>query len=418
MSGQPRYRVMVSGTVLPEKSRADVLQALAALFNSTPATMEKLLQGKPVALTQSYERHRAEQICRAIRAAGAACRMEEIAAPSADSPEPEADAPKPSDRRAEPRPGPPPDRPDAKREGKRGGQNGEQSDGPAQSTSTRHKEAAVLRFVGVNIEYYRRQFARFGSVERPVFALSWNWPAFFAFFLWASYRKLWRWAGLHLLGGLVLVALVEPGLVYLLWALVWPLTANYLYYRHVCRCVSESSGDPPPSGGAEGGEVDLDSEGGGAAGGGVSRAAVGVGVLLVFLSSMAFNHLVTERVLQRYSGVTGDFQPGPGTRQRGDGSSIEQDAALSPQASKTLTTLNIIATALKAAASARALDDPELALSVVRRIVEQRQFKDAWGTAVAVRRDATGQVVLASAGPDRQFGNDDDILQYIHFNDL
>jgi len=216
----------------------------------------------------------------------------------------------------------------------------------------------------------------------------------------------------------LLVALVEPGLVYLLWALVWPLTANYLYYRHVCRCVLESSGAPPPPDGAEDGDVGFDSEGGGAAGGGVSRAAVGVGVLLVFLSSMAFNHLVTERVLQRYSGAAGNFQPGPGTRQRGDGASIEQGAALSPQVAKTLTTLNIIATALKAAASARALDDPELALSVVRRIVEQRQFKDAWGTAVAVRRDATGQVVLASAGPDRQFGNGDEILQYIHFSDL
>ncbi|MDD9858508.1 MAG: DUF2628 domain-containing protein [Gammaproteobacteria bacterium] len=412
MTDQPRYRVIVSGNVLPEKSRADVLQALASLFNSTPATMEKLLQGKPVALTQSYERDRAEKICRAIRVAGAACRMEEIAAPQADSLEPEPDESRPGGRRAEPRP--PPEQPESERDGQSGGPR----DGSAQSTSTRHKEAAVLRFVGVNIEYYRRQFARFGSVERPTFALSWNWPAFFAFFLWASYRKLWRWAGLHLLGGLLLVVIVEPGFVYLLWALVWPLTANYLYYRHVCRCVLGASGEPSSSGGAEGGDVDFDAEGGGAAGGGVSRAAVGVGMILVFLSSMAFNHLITERVLERYSEATGDFGAGPGTRQRGDGSSIEEGAALSAQAAKTLATLNIIATALKAAASERALDDPELALSVVRRIVEQRQFKDAWGTAVAVRRDATGQVVLASAGPDRQFGNDDDILQYIHFDDL
>lgn len=411
MSDPPRYRVIVSGTVLPEKSRAEVLEALASLFHSKPATMEKLLQGKPVALTQLYERDRAEKICRAIGAAGAACRMEEIGAPQAESPESEQQGPQPGGRRAEPRPAP--DRP----KGGRDHQSDRHRDGPAQSASTPHKEAAVLRFVGVNIEYYRRQFARFGSVERPAFALSWNWPAFFAFFLWASYRKLWRWAGLHLLGGLLLVVIVEPGLVYLLWALVWPLTANYLYYRHVRRRVFGASGEPPPSGADRGGDVDVDPDGG-AAGGGVSRAAVGVGLMLVFLSSMAFNHLITERVLERHSGATGDFRPGPGTRQRGDGSSIEEGAALSPQAAKTLTTLNIIATALKAAASARALDDPALALSVVRRIVEQRQFKDAWGTAVAVRRDATGQVVLASAGPDRQFGNDDDILQYIHFDDL
>ncbi|MDD9884424.1 MAG: hypothetical protein OXU62_07820, partial [Gammaproteobacteria bacterium] len=164
-----------------------------------------------------------------------------------------------------------------------------------------------------------------------------------------------------------------------------------------------------------------------AAAGGVSRAAVAVGMMLVFLSSMAFNHLITERVLQRAGttdigggGSRGSelLPPEAGALQRGDGASVGDTAALSPRAIRSVATLNVIAAAMKTAASAQALDDPELALSLVRRIVEQRRFADGWGSAIAVRRDASGQVALVSAGPDRAFDTADDILRYIDFSAL
>ena len=84
---EPTYRVIVSGVVRPEKSRAEVIEQLALLFHSRPETMEKLLQGRAVPLTRPYQRAQAEKICRAIHAAGAECRMEEVGAPQAAPPE-------------------------------------------------------------------------------------------------------------------------------------------------------------------------------------------------------------------------------------------------------------------------------------------------------------------------------------------
>lgn len=449
MPKSTEFRVIVTGDVLPEKSRADVLQALARLFHSTPQAMQRLLVGKPVALTKAYSRAQAENICRAIRAAGADCRMEGVAAGDEfdDSAAPGdpgdidtrcADA---GDSAGESQDRPAPRAATGKKEragakdnaGDKttgGSQDQTAGDAPAARAAPEAAErhAALLHFVGVNIVYYQRQFAKFGAIDRPKFALSWHWPAFFAFFLWAAYRKLWQWAAAHLLGGLFLVLTFDPGPVYLAWAALWPLIANYLYYRHACRRLFGEGGvlDDAMYGGADdaGGAAEVDRDAflaAAEAAGGVSRAAVAAGMLLVLLSSMAFNHLITERVLQR-AGTTGisgggsELLPGAAL-QRGDGASLD-NAALSPRATRTVATLNVIAKAMKVAASSQALDDPELALSVVRRIVEQKRFADGWGTAIAVRRDASGQVALVSAGPDRAFDTADDILRYIDFSAL
>ena len=61
-----KYRVIVSGVVRPECSRAEVLDKLAALFHSRRETMEKLLQGKATPLTREYDRAEAEKIRDAI----------------------------------------------------------------------------------------------------------------------------------------------------------------------------------------------------------------------------------------------------------------------------------------------------------------------------------------------------------------
>ncbi|MDD9810923.1 MAG: hypothetical protein OXU71_04285 [Gammaproteobacteria bacterium] len=492
----PKFRVIVSGQVLPEKDRGAALRALAALFHSTPARMERLLRGQPVKLAKPYSRAQAEKICGALNAAGAACRMEEIAAAagdggdagepgdSGDGERAESEAPAGSRRaavkkRAKTRTGAAERAKTRKKSRSKTGAGADKTAAADKDETTVDAEtvaeitgetvapddadfalkrhAALLHFVGVNVRYYQCQFVRFGGIERPKFALTWHWPAFFAFFLWAAYRKLWQWAAAHLAGGLFLVLTFDPGPVYLLWALAWPLLANYLYYRHACRRLFGPGGVLDPARG-EDFEVDIGDEfsddfdadagddrdagdargapefatvqeyfGAAAAAGGVSRAAVAVGMMLVFLSSMAFNHLITERVLQRAGttdigsgGSRGSelLPPEAGALQRGDGASVGDTAALSPRAIRSVATLNVIAAAMKTAASAQALDDPELALSLVRRIVEQRRFADGWGSAIAVRRDASGQVALVSAGPDRAFDTADDILRYIDFSAL
>jgi len=474
---EPQFRVIVSGDVLPERARAEVLEKLAELFHSTPARMERLLRGRPVALTRAYSRQRAERVCAAIETAGAACRMEAIwteeADVAGDLSRSDGDGERAGDGGIDG------DGEVAGDDGEVDGDDGEvdldgdrdhagdgdldgdgevvgdgdgdrdrdragDGDGDrdhagaddldeddlaaarARAEAGAGRAGALAHFVGVNIAYYQRQFAKFGvAAGRPKFALTWHWPAFFAFFLWAAYRKLWHWAGAHLLGGLVLVTTFDPGPAYLAWALIWPALANYLYYRHACRRLFGAGGvlDDELRFGRAGG---LDEEAFFAAAedaGGVSRAAVAVGVLLVFLSSMAFNHLITERVLQR-AGSTGIgrggelLPPAAGALQRGDGASIAGSEELSARAIRSIATLNVIAAGLKAASSEEALGDPELALSLVQGIIARKRFADGWGSVIAVRRDASGQVALVSAGPDRAFDTADDILRYIDLSEI
>ena len=407
-----KYRVILSGGVLPEKSRAEVVEALAVLFNSQRDTMEQLLRGKPVPLTKRYEREQADKICHAIRQAGAECAVEEIRAPEASVAE-AAEAEEGASATATDATEPPPDDAPEDEAAASAAREEASEETPEETPEEAAKQAAVARFVEVNTDYYLRQFAKFGGAERCAFALSWHWPAFLAFFFWAVHRKLWLWAGAHLFGSLILLLAFQPGIVYLIWALVWPLTANYLYCRRVRDCVFGDPGAPRRTDFSP--DADLDS----LIHGGVSRVAVALAVLLMFVLSLALNSPLSERVLQYSERAGGGLLPGPppGSRQRGDGSSIEDGAALTPRVATTVTLLNGLAAALKLAASDITPGDREQALFVFRQVVARAKVKDAWGTAIAIQEDAAGQVALVSAGPDGRFDSDDDILQYVRPDD-
>lgn len=64
------------------------------------------------------------------------------------------------------------------------------------------------------------------------FRFTWHWPAFFVTFGWMMYRKLYGWAILALFSQFIpLVQLFAP--------ILWPLTANYIYYRHAKKKLIE-----------------------------------------------------------------------------------------------------------------------------------------------------------------------------------
>ena len=432
MTDPPKYRVILSGNLLPEKSRAEVTDKLALLFHSRLETASRLLQGRAVPMTKEYPREQAEKICRAIRAAGAECRMEEIGA--AVSPPPDADAVEDDSaaRRTEAGEDETGDADeddsatdadeddsaaadedetvaDAAEDEPTADENESTEADENESTAGAKgagRKSALLDFVAVNTDYYARQFAKFGDGERPSFALSWHWPAFFVFFFWAVYRKLWLWAGVNLAGGVVLALTVKPGFVYLAWALFWPLAANYLYFRHARNRVFQNA----PG-------VDGNGDGGPAPGGGVSRGAVWLGMVVMFLFSAGLNDLITERMLEQYSERVGDALPEPGSRQRGDGSAIDDLTTLAPKVAKTVAMLGVLTTGFKLAASAKGLEDSQQALSAFEQVIAQKRIRDAWGKQIALRQDASGQVALISAGPDGRFDNGDDVLQYIRFDD-
>jgi hypothetical protein len=129
---------------------------------------------------------------------------------------------------------------------------------PTSSDDGDNKERDSLYRAAVgpkNTDFYLRYFAKrdggaaFGS---------WNWPALFVPFFWATHRKLWGMAGAYVgVSFLVLIAKsIKPAsgvhsvvtdtstLLWILGAIVvtfvWPVVANGLYYRKVQRLVAEA----------------------------------------------------------------------------------------------------------------------------------------------------------------------------------
>ncbi|MGI9311469.1 MAG: hypothetical protein ACR2P7_08055, partial [bacterium] len=232
---------------------------------------------------------------------------------------------------------------------------------------------------------------------------------FLAFFFWAMYRKLWLWAAVNLIGGIVLALTVRPGFVYLAWALFWPLSANYLYFRHARRCVRARIDDDND----DDATTPIDA----LRAGGVSRAAVGVGMMVIFLVSAGLNNVLQNQLLERYSERIGAATPGPGSQQRGDGSVIENLETIEPQVAKTAAALGALSVAFRLSLDDAAAGDGDDALGAALLDFAQRRVRDSWGNAIAVNRDAD-RIALVSAGPDGRFGSDDDILQYIPLNRL
>ncbi len=87
-------------------------------------------------------------------------------------------------------------------------------------------------FVGIKAEKYLSKFKKFGARETDHFSATWHWPAFFVPFWWMLYRKIYAWAVLAFFVGII-------PYVGLLLRVVWAITANYIYYNHAKKKISE-----------------------------------------------------------------------------------------------------------------------------------------------------------------------------------
>lgn len=103
--------------------------------------------------------------------------------------------------------------------------------------------------------YYVPKFLDFDSPDST--KISWNWPAFFATFLWMMYRRMYGHAFAYIFGmpfalgilGAVLVAVLGPKagvIAYLVLAVgvpfvVAPMYANAVYYRYVKERIASAT---------------------------------------------------------------------------------------------------------------------------------------------------------------------------------
>ena len=76
------------------------------------------------------------------------------------------------------------------------------------------------------------RFKKFNLGGTDVFALTWNWAAFWGGFGWMLYRKMYMWATI----AFVLTLIPHLGLI--AWIAVGAV-ANYLYYQHAKHKILE-----------------------------------------------------------------------------------------------------------------------------------------------------------------------------------
>ena len=362
--------------MVPERSRDEVLKGLAGLFNSTTTVMERVLQGHPTPLKKEYSEHQATELCRKIQLIGAQCEIDEIRTErTVEEIVEETIDQKPEIVHEEN-----PDR-------------------------IEHEKAQSLLtgFVRVNTDYYRRQFARFGSPYSPSFRLSWHWPAFFCFFFWALYRKMWGVAAFYMIvvTSMTTMTMSSPGSVFsLIWLILWPCAANWLYYRKAVAGIHRVVENPEM-------EDDYFRRGG------VSKGMVWVGVVIMIILSLWEGNYLARQFVEEYAEDITGVLPGSGTQVTRDGSVINVTPQSEPGLVKSSLTLSYLAATLKLLTVAKGDVDNNAAVTEFIERLNQGKYTDGWGNEILVTQEVD-RYVLFSAGPDRTYNTGDDILQAVN----
>ena len=95
----------------------------------------------------------------------------------------------------------------------------------------------LTAYIGPRAERYARRFARFTRTGATRFEFSWNNPAAFLGLWWYLYRKMYGWALLDFVLGVLLGwTLFVP----ILWGVARAVTGDYLYFRQADRRIREA----------------------------------------------------------------------------------------------------------------------------------------------------------------------------------
>ncbi len=390
-----KYRVIVSGNIVVEADRQAVLEALSAVFKSSPSTMEALLQGKPVALKKAYDQAHATSICEKIRQAGAQCHIEEIPESKSDRVIDSAISP-PDDSRLD-------DSYERSDTGAVVGDHSREDESAPDPESAHHPDSdtrrdvlfnLMLMYVGTKLDFYRQQFLKFGNPWQPKFRISWNWPAFFFFFFWALYRKMWLYAAVYFAGGFVLTMYSTAGIFSLIWLFFWPLVANFLYFKRATAAAKAAIANFPdnPTVNSLAQNTYLNK-------GGVSKLAVGLSICVVLFGSYIAGDYLSNQFMQEYD---------PGAQIRGDGSPIEGN--IEPSSARTHLILNYLGTFLKfLLVTGESGENRHTIEGFVAKLIEDG-VTDDWGQDIGITQTFEGYE-LRSAGADLQMNTADDVIQ-------
>ena len=95
----------------------------------------------------------------------------------------------------------------------------------------------LTAYIGPGADRYRSRFERFTRTGTTRFEYTWNWPASIAGMGWYLYRKMYGWALVDFVLGVLLGwTLFVP----ILWGVARAVTGDYLYFRQADRKIREA----------------------------------------------------------------------------------------------------------------------------------------------------------------------------------
>jgi len=386
------YRVIITGELIEGFDLDEVVEKLATLLKQPSDTMARLFGQRPIPLNTFYPAAKAEKVQRHLHSIGAQTRLEPIVR-SVFPLEPTATAQtKPAVKAAGfscPKCG------QAQVPGESCSGCGVifaklqgQPDMPANVESaaeTRDERLDEAMFVGNNSDRYREQFSKFRRGRQNSYEVTWHWPALFVPFYWAMYRKMWGWS-------------IVIFLSFVLWPFtnfLWAMSANYLYFGHMnsklaflrkkSRGMSEDEWE----------EKIMSA-------GGTSTMAMVLGIALtVFVGYQYVKGLggvMSQKMAQVQAEAVNDQMP--------------KSVIKTPQGTQTFLNMNVLTIGIKLAAQ-----DPDSGIvpgediDAIAGILKlpPKAIKDGWGRALSLEVESEG-FVLASAGPDGDFGTEDDLV--------
>jgi hypothetical protein len=239
-----RYRIVFEGKILKARDPDEVKGNLTRLFKINNEKIGRYFVGRPIVIQSDVDYQMARKFQQAFRMAGAICRVEAMESyPESVSAfvSVQQDAPKsaaPAVFQC----------PKCGFEQQRSDRcihcgiileiSGSRRSSHRAQVTWQEEERNFAAFIENNADKYLNKFKKFNISGVDRFSVSWHWPAFFVGFWWMLYRKLYLWALI------AFVLLLIPVINILAW-ITWPMSANYIYYKHVKRRIAKFKASSP-----------------------------------------------------------------------------------------------------------------------------------------------------------------------------
>lgn len=414
--GHTNYRVVLTGDTIENTDRQDVIITAAKIFNCTEEKASRLLSGKPTPLKKEMDESTATRYRDRLIQAGIACRIEAIKSVLTVAEK------LASNLSLEPKDGEQTSEVPAQEEGAAGEthfhcpkchtaqqkgiecikcgivfakyqppQEPVHVQAEVKDNGTSDEWDEICLFIGENTDAYRHKLRALYDNDGK-YKLQWHWPAFFIPIPWMIFRKMYLWAVAY-----TLIMAVSPLILLLPVVLLPGLAANYLYYRTAVQKIAKITSR----------DEQRRAEIAQAGGSNSIIMTIGLSVLATIIMSFIMYKLIfASYVEQAMESVKQDAN-----FMQDDKNSGMQNPGIQTTKFQMLMLKNAVLMQKRLMASE---DNAGSVPTNMEDLLDSLHHEsgadlDAWKTPMQFEYD-NGKMTFVSAGPDKIFGNDDDIV--------